>query len=388
MNPTVMIADDEALIHDAVKGALKDSSYQFTDVYTGQGVLDSVRSEPPDAILLDVRMPGKSGLQVLEELRRNPKTAGVRIILISGDPSLLGAQGGRAPAVDGRIAKPFDPLRLKKILDELLRRGAPGPEPPGSRRDTAASGRGAGSDLANKLTAAERELRELELRHVAESQRLRRAINTLHERLLRVEKSPVVAPVKRAVPPAPAPSAPRSRVRPAFGPWLSPALIIAGAVLAVLFLVSLTGDAPPPEPAPAAVDWPEPPAQSMPEAAQGPVTAAPVAAVPSGPALESIRVQSFRVTMLTSEPVDSLVRLSSDNRSLLVNLPGTESRLPGRRLDGKGLMIRRVTAFPMRFRGGPGTRVKIDLRRPVAYKVTSSGNRTVVDLFYGGRKPG
>ena len=73
----------------------------------GAAALDLARAERPDLAVLDVSMPGATGLEVCTALRTDPATAGIRILLLSAGASLEDVAAGLAAGADAYLAKPF-----------------------------------------------------------------------------------------------------------------------------------------------------------------------------------------------------------------------------------------------------------------------------------------
>ena len=76
-------------------------------VSDGAVALDLARAERPDLAVLDVSMPGATGLEVCTALRADPATAGIRILLLSAGASLEDVAAGLAAGADAYLAKPF-----------------------------------------------------------------------------------------------------------------------------------------------------------------------------------------------------------------------------------------------------------------------------------------
>ena len=85
-NEKVLIVDDEKLIRWSVRRQLEEWSYTALEAESGMGALALIRTEVPDLILLDVRLPDLSGIEVLREIKQN--NLGVSVIMITGDPQL------------------------------------------------------------------------------------------------------------------------------------------------------------------------------------------------------------------------------------------------------------------------------------------------------------
>jgi len=78
----ILVVDDEADIRDALETVLRYEKYEVDTAPDGDRALEAVDRRPPDVVLLDVKMPGRDGLEVLEEVRR--RQPGLPVIMISG----------------------------------------------------------------------------------------------------------------------------------------------------------------------------------------------------------------------------------------------------------------------------------------------------------------
>ncbi|MET0763214.1 MAG: response regulator [Blastococcus sp.] len=104
----VLVADDEDDIRGLVCLAVaKAGCTVIGSVPDGDVALSTARSELPDLAVLDVSMPGATGLEVCAALREDPATAGIRILLLSAGASLDDVARGLAAGADAYLAKPF-----------------------------------------------------------------------------------------------------------------------------------------------------------------------------------------------------------------------------------------------------------------------------------------
>jgi len=121
--PRVLVADDEddirALVAVAVRRAGCAVVGSFAD---GAAALDAARTELPDLAVLDVSMPGATGLEVCSALREDPATAGIRILLLSAGASLDDVARGLAAGADAYLAKPFQISALVHQVTALTAR--------------------------------------------------------------------------------------------------------------------------------------------------------------------------------------------------------------------------------------------------------------------------
>ncbi|HHO74808.1 MAG TPA: sigma-54-dependent Fis family transcriptional regulator [Deltaproteobacteria bacterium] len=114
MNHCILIVDDEESIRFSLKGALEDEGYVTLLAQNGEEALQIVEKQDVDLILLDIWMPGKDGLQILEELKDNGYS--VPVIIMTGHGSIdTAVRATRLGALDF-IEKPLD---LNKIIITL-----------------------------------------------------------------------------------------------------------------------------------------------------------------------------------------------------------------------------------------------------------------------------
>ena len=119
----VLLVEDDRSVREALRRALELSGYEIQAAADGEQALERIASSPPDAILLDIGMPGMDGLEVCRHVRR----LGNRVPIL-----MLTARGGVADRIDGLdvgaddyMSKPFDVGELKARLRALLRRASP-----------------------------------------------------------------------------------------------------------------------------------------------------------------------------------------------------------------------------------------------------------------------
>jgi DNA-binding response OmpR family regulator len=104
----VLVADDEDDIRALVCLAVAKAGCTVTSsVADGSTALATARAELPDLAVLDVSMPGATGLEVCTALRADPDTAGIHILLLSAGASLDDVARGLAAGADAYLAKPF-----------------------------------------------------------------------------------------------------------------------------------------------------------------------------------------------------------------------------------------------------------------------------------------
>jgi CheY-like chemotaxis protein len=115
--PTILICEDEEPLRELIRAALGDA-YRYVEATDGRSSLDLARELRPDLIVLDVMMPGTSGLDVLSALREEPGTGNTPVVVITAWTHAQ--QEALAAGAQRFVSKPFDPDELKAIVDELL----------------------------------------------------------------------------------------------------------------------------------------------------------------------------------------------------------------------------------------------------------------------------
>ncbi|PBC71153.1 response regulator receiver domain-containing protein [Streptomyces sp. TLI_235] len=119
---SILVADDDADIRDLVAYKLTQSGHQVTVVDDGLGALKAVREQTVDLALLDIRMPGMSGLDVCRELRAAPETERLPVILLTARSQEFDIETGFAAGADDYIIKPFSPRELSSRVQAVLAR--------------------------------------------------------------------------------------------------------------------------------------------------------------------------------------------------------------------------------------------------------------------------
>ena len=116
--PTLLLVDDEARILSSLRRSLRREGWRVLTAGTPAEALRLLDEEPIDAVLSDHKMPGMSGLEVLEAAaRRRPDAAR---ILISGWPDEIPAGRLKELGIRALVPKPWDDAELKRILREAL----------------------------------------------------------------------------------------------------------------------------------------------------------------------------------------------------------------------------------------------------------------------------
>lgn len=115
----VLIVEDDNHLRDMLAGALGAAGFDVVTASDAFGARQHLRGGRVSAVLLDVRLPGLSGLHVCREIRRSPATAGLPVIMMTGDARPDVVQAGERAGATAQLAKPLYVRDLLRELDAL-----------------------------------------------------------------------------------------------------------------------------------------------------------------------------------------------------------------------------------------------------------------------------
>lgn len=117
----VLIVDDNPEIRSLIRATLGDTFYTLGEAANGQQALDYLAmNDLPHLMILDLAMPGKSGIDVLEEIKGDPEVALIQVIVLSANATEEIVDYALSIGATAVIAKPFSPLRLLLKVEEIL----------------------------------------------------------------------------------------------------------------------------------------------------------------------------------------------------------------------------------------------------------------------------
>jgi two-component system phosphate regulon response regulator PhoB len=124
----ILIVEDHPTMREAMRMVLEHEGFEIREAGDGQAALSMVRDRPPDLLFLDLNIPGASGSDVLRELKADPATKDVRVIVITA----TGEEGRDyvlSLGADEYFTKPFSPLALLRTVERVLRSDPAAGEP-------------------------------------------------------------------------------------------------------------------------------------------------------------------------------------------------------------------------------------------------------------------
>lgn len=119
----IIVADDDKDIRDLVVFKLTQAGYDVVGVADGVSALAAIEANPPRLAILDVMMPGLSGMDVLRKVRANEATKDLDIILLTARSRDSDVDAGFAIGASDYVIKPFSPRELVHRVNALLARG-------------------------------------------------------------------------------------------------------------------------------------------------------------------------------------------------------------------------------------------------------------------------
>ncbi|MDY0072168.1 MAG: response regulator [Thauera sp.] len=120
MTKKILIADDEPNIVISLEFLMKREGFDVSVANDGEEAVRSIRSDPPDLVLLDVMMPKKTGFEVCQEIKAEPELASVRILMLTAKGRDTEVAKGLALGADAYMTKPFSTKELVAKVQELL----------------------------------------------------------------------------------------------------------------------------------------------------------------------------------------------------------------------------------------------------------------------------
>lgn len=126
MTKKILIVDDEPAAIDYASAVLEENGYIAISAEDGIEGMEKLKTERPDLVLLDIMMPGKGGISLYQDLRKDEETKDIPVIVITGvargqrfEERMMKKAPG-IPLPDGYIEKPMKPEGLLELVGKLL----------------------------------------------------------------------------------------------------------------------------------------------------------------------------------------------------------------------------------------------------------------------------
>jgi CheY-like chemotaxis protein len=118
--PTVLIADDEPAMRMLLAATIESEAYQVVEARDGNEAWTMIKQHKPALVLLDVQMPGRTGLEILGFIKSEPSLKSTRVILLTAKALASDVKAGMDAGADIYLTKPFSPLELLTRVEEAL----------------------------------------------------------------------------------------------------------------------------------------------------------------------------------------------------------------------------------------------------------------------------
>ncbi|HZP72300.1 MAG TPA: response regulator [Gaiellaceae bacterium] len=119
LRPLILICDDELPLRELIKAVLGDG-YRYVEAEDAQQAEAALAAQTPEAIVLDVMLPGKSGIEFLSELRSQPVDESIPVVVVSAWQSAEDERAALGAGANAFIGKPFDPKDLATVVEALI----------------------------------------------------------------------------------------------------------------------------------------------------------------------------------------------------------------------------------------------------------------------------
>jgi two-component system cell cycle response regulator DivK len=117
---TILYVEDNEFNRKIVRQLLAQTKYRLREAMDGESGVSTAQDEPPDLILMDVQLPKMSGLDATRQLRADPRTAAVPIIVITSYALSGDAQKAKDAGATAYLAKPYSPRDLLAKIREII----------------------------------------------------------------------------------------------------------------------------------------------------------------------------------------------------------------------------------------------------------------------------
>ena len=123
----MLVVDDSDVIRELIAINLELEGFEVFTAVDGQDALDRVGSIRPAVMTVDVRMPRLDGISLVQQLRRDPATSHIRVVMVTASAQEAEVRRGEAAGVDAYLTKPFEPDVLVGIVRDLAQQSGQPP---------------------------------------------------------------------------------------------------------------------------------------------------------------------------------------------------------------------------------------------------------------------
>jgi CheY-like chemotaxis protein len=118
--PRVLLVDDDATVAEITAYRLELLGYSVQATNSGEAALQAIEQQKPDAVVLDLKLPGIDGIEVTSRLSNDERTSRIPVIAFSSDADLATVQKAFGAGAKDYVVKPYDPVVLEQKLEKLI----------------------------------------------------------------------------------------------------------------------------------------------------------------------------------------------------------------------------------------------------------------------------
>jgi len=118
--PHILLIEDEPNIAEAIRFLLTRDGCEVAVITNGAEALGAMAHISPDLVILDLMLPGKSGLQILSDMRATPRFAALPVLMLSAKGQERDREAALAAGVSSFMTKPFDNKEMREAVQRLL----------------------------------------------------------------------------------------------------------------------------------------------------------------------------------------------------------------------------------------------------------------------------
>ena len=120
MSKLVVLVEDEVNIAEAIRFLLSQEGWRVETLANGSGAVDVIRKAAPDLVMLDVMLPGKSGFEILDELRGDPETGALPVLMLTARGQSRDRAMAEKAGVSRFMTKPFSNAEMLDAVRDLI----------------------------------------------------------------------------------------------------------------------------------------------------------------------------------------------------------------------------------------------------------------------------
>jgi twitching motility two-component system response regulator PilG len=116
----ILVVEDEESLLKLESILLSSKGYVVSGVMDGKSALDAIKNNRPDLVILDVMLPELDGFEVCRNIKENPETCNIPVVMLTAKKSVQDLERGKTVGADAYITKPFKSVKVIEVIESLL----------------------------------------------------------------------------------------------------------------------------------------------------------------------------------------------------------------------------------------------------------------------------